>query len=242
VSAISARTSGCGKTAAVAGGNEVGELEPRGVSVTRVGRAAFEAGCAGVTGRGADAEFVALHATRVKRRSSGQKARSERASGSKLRAAMRLPAALGLGVLSLTVACSASKSDIALTGRVDSPTLAVQSSSVGADATGGFSLAMELGAYASGDTLVSLGTFSIQRDDQELLTPLSLAGATFPVSLGVGKKVMLPLTFDASTDPATATTICQGPVLIAGTLMDTLSNNHPTPVTSGEFTAQCTSN
>lgn len=156
---------------------------------------------------------------------------------------MRLAAfAVVFGVFSLTCACSASKSDIALTARVDSPTLALQSSSVGADAMGGFSLAMELGSYASGDTLVSLGTFSIQRDNVDLLTPLSLAGATFPVSLGVGKKVMLPLTFTASTDPATATTLCQGPIVVAGTLTDTLSNNHPTPVTSAEFTAQCTTN
>jgi hypothetical protein len=206
-------------------------------------RAALAPGCAGAAARGAVAELLALQAASMNGKSSGQKARSQRASRSKLLASMRLTSVASvLGVLSLTCACSASKSDIALTARIDAPSLTVQSSNVGADAMGGLSLALELGSYASGDTLVSLGTFSIQRDNVELLTPLSLAGATFPVSLGVGKKVMLPLTFEASTDSDTATAICQGPVVIAGSVRDTLSDNHPTQVTSGEFTAQCTNN
>jgi hypothetical protein len=137
------------------------------------------------------------------------------------------------------LACSGDKSSVALTAHVDAPMLTVHSSSVGADATGGFSLAMELGEYASEDTSVSLGTFSIMRGDAELLTPLALAGATFPVSLGVGKKVMLPLTFDASTDPDMASTICQAPVQVQGTVTDTLSNNHPTAVASSDFSASC---
>jgi hypothetical protein len=139
----------------------------------------------------------------------------------------------------LTLGCSGDKSLVALSARVDSPTLAVQSSSVGADATGGFSLSMELGDYASDQTKVSLGTFSIQRDDVDLLSPLSLAGATFPVTLGVGQKVMLPLTFDAATDPTVAATICEAPVVVWGTLTDSLSNNHPTTVTSDTFSAMC---
>jgi len=153
---------------------------------------------------------------------------------------MRLPLfAWSLSLLPLTFACSADESTVALSASIDEPTLRVQTSSVGADATGGFSLAMELGEYASEDTKVSLGTFSIQGGGVDLITPLSLAGATFPVSLGVGKKVMLPLTFDASTDPSVAATVCAGPVIVRGTLTDTLSNNHPTVVTSAPFAAQC---
>jgi hypothetical protein len=144
-----------------------------------------------------------------------------------------------LSALSLTLACSSDKSLVALSARVDEPMLDVQSSSVGADATGTFSLAIELGEYASEDTKVSLGTFSVHRDDVDLITPLSLSGATFPVALGVGKKVMLPLTFDASTDPDMASTICEAPVQVRGTLTDTLSNNRPTAVTSSTFTAHC---
>ena len=144
-----------------------------------------------------------------------------------------------LALVPVTLACSADKSTIALSASIDEPTLSVQSSSVGADATGGFSLAMGLGEYASEDTKVSLGTFSVQGGGVDLITPLSLLGATFPVSLGVGKKVMLPLTFDASTDPDIAASVCSGPVVVRGTLTDTLSNNHPTALTSPPFAAQC---
>ena len=144
-----------------------------------------------------------------------------------------------LSLVPVTLACSADKSTIALSASIDEPALNVQTSSVGADATGGFSLAMELGEYASEDTKVSLGSFSIQGGGVDLIAPLSLSGATFPVSLGVGKKVMLPLTFDASTEPDVAATVCSGPVVVRGTLTDTLSNNHPTVVTSSTFTAHC---
>ena len=117
--------------------------------------------------------------------------------------------------------------------------LDVQSSSVGADANGGFSLAMALGDYASEETQVSLGTFSIQRDDTDLIPTLSLSGATFPVALDIGKKVMLPLTFQASPPPGMADEICSAPVVVRGTLTDSLSNNHPTEVVSEPFTASC---
>lgn len=142
-------------------------------------------------------------------------------------------------VILFAPACSSDRSALALSARIDSPSLDVQASSVGADATGTFSLAIELGEYATEDTKVSLGTFAVQRGDMELITPLSLAGATFPVSLGVGKKVMLPLTFGASTEAAMATTICQAPIEVRGTLTDTLSDNRPTVVMGSTFTAQC---
>ncbi|HEV8549895.1 MAG TPA: hypothetical protein VGQ57_12720 [Polyangiaceae bacterium] len=138
-----------------------------------------------------------------------------------------------------TLGCSGDKSQVALSASVQQPMLSVDSSSVGADANGGFSLVMQLGDYASDPTEVSLGSFSIQRDEKDLLTPLSLAGGTFPVSLGVGKKVMLPMTFTESTEPSVATDLCQAPVQIRGTLMDTLSNDHPTVAVSATFTPTC---
>ena len=110
---------------------------------------------------------------------------------------------------------------------------------MGADATGSFSLQIALGDYASSDSQVSLGTFSIQRGDTELMSPLSLAGATFPVSLGVGKKVMLPMTFTASVDPSAAMTICEAPVLVQGTLLDSQNAGQPLLVTSSDFSATC---
>lgn len=142
----------------------------------------------------------------------------------------------GAGLLG---ACSADKSEVALSATVQTPALAVQMSSLAADATGGFNLVMSLGEYASDATEVSLGSFSVQRDEKDLLTPLSLAGATFPVSLGVGKRVTLPLTFTETTEPSKGADLCQGPVQIRGTLMDSLSNEHPTTAVSATFMPAC---
>jgi hypothetical protein len=139
----------------------------------------------------------------------------------------------------LLLGCSADKSQVALTATVQSPALEVQTSTVGADANGQFSLVMALGEYASDATDVSLGSFSVQRDEKDLLSALVLNGANFPVSLGVGKRVTLPLTFVESTEPSTGDDICQAPVQIRGTLMDTLSNDHPTVAVSATFMPSC---
>ncbi len=135
--------------------------------------------------------------------------------------------------------CAADKSQVALTATVQEPALAVSTSKVGADATGGFRLVMSLGEYASEATEVSLGSFSVQRGEQELLSPLSLSGATFPVSLGIGKRVTLPLTFNESADPGIGNDLCLAPVQIRGTLLDSLSNDHPTVAVSATFMPSC---
>lgn len=135
--------------------------------------------------------------------------------------------------------CSADKSQVALTATVQGPSLEVQTSNVGADANGQFSLVMSLGEYASDSTEVSLGAFSVQRDEKDLLPPLSLKGAMFPVTLGVGKRVALPLSFAESTDPSKGDDLCLAPVQIRGTLMDSLSNDHPTVAVSGTFMPSC---
>jgi hypothetical protein len=138
-----------------------------------------------------------------------------------------------------TFACDGDRSLVALSAKVQDPALSVHSSSVGADATGSFDLVLALGEYADDETQVSLGSFAIQRGDMELLSPLALSGAKFPVSLGIGKKVELAMTFDASPDPGMADELCQGSVTLRGTLTDSLSNNHPTTATSEAFTATC---
>jgi hypothetical protein len=139
----------------------------------------------------------------------------------------------------LLFGCSADKSEVALSATVQGPSLEVQSSSVGADANGEFSLVMALGEYASDATEVSLGSFSVQRDEKDLLSSLSLSGAVFPVSLGVGKRVTLPLTFTKSTEPSKGDDLCLAPVQIRGTLMDSLSNDHPTVAVSATFMPSC---
>ena len=139
----------------------------------------------------------------------------------------------------LLFGCSADKSEVALTATVQGPSMEVQSSGVGADANGQFSLVMSLGEYASDATEVSLGSFSVQRDEKDLLSSLSISGAMFPVSLGVGKRVALPLTFTKSTDPSKGDDLCLAPVQIRGTLMDSLSNDHPTVAVSATFMPSC---
>jgi hypothetical protein len=144
-----------------------------------------------------------------------------------------VPLVLALG------ACSADRSMVALSAKVENPSLEVQSSAVGADASGGFELVMALGEYASESTQVSLGSFSLMKDGVEVLSPLSLSGAKFPVSLGIGKELSVSLSFEASAEPAVADELCQGELEIKGTLMDSLSNDHPTRVGSQPFAASC---
>jgi len=157
------------------------------------------------------------------------------------RRAMRLATPLFLLSLAsgLLFGCSADKSQVALTATVQGPSMEVQTSNVGADANGQFSLVMTLGEYASDPTEVSLGSFSVQRDEKDLLPSLSISGAMFPVNLGVGKRVALPLTFVKSTDPSKGDDLCLAPVQIRGTLMDSLSNDHPTVAVSGTFMPSC---
>ena len=151
----------------------------------------------------------------------------------------RLLISLLLGASALLFGCSGDKSQVALTANLQAPELEVQTSSIAADANGQFSLVMELGEYASDATEVKLGSFSVQRDEKDLLPSLGLSGATFPVSLGVGKRVVLPLTFLESTKPSTGDDLCQAPVQIRGTLMDSLSNDHPTIAVSSTFMPSC---
>jgi len=152
---------------------------------------------------------------------------------------LRSSTVLALVLLALTSGCGGDKSSVALSARAEQPTLDVQSSSVGADVTGGFNLTMELGEYASADTEVSLGVFSIERSGTELLSPLALSGAKFPLTLGVGKKITLPLTFDVSSEPTVADSLCLDAVELRGTLTDSLSHDHPTIVLSSPFSATC---
>src|SRR5678810_606177 len=86
--------------------------------------------------------------------------------------AMKAPLLASLPLAFALLACSVDKSLVALSVRVAAPTLSVQSSTVGGDATGGFDLILALGEYASEETEVSLGTFSVEGGDMELLSPL----------------------------------------------------------------------
>ncbi len=143
-----------------------------------------------------------------------------------------------LGALFGSVACG-SKGNVALIGRIDKPSLAVNRSAVGADVTGGFDLVLELGELASDATSVSLGAFSIERSGSELLSPLSLAGTTFPVLVGVGETKTIHLTLSQTPDLDVADKLCEADVSFRGSVTDTLVENRPTTLLSSAFTPSC---
>jgi hypothetical protein len=118
--------------------------------------------------------------------------------------------------------------------------LGVSRSVVGADADGGFDLVLDLGEYASGPTSVSLGAFALEREETVVLSPLSLAGATFPVGVAPGETKTLRLTFAATPSTTEAETLCSGDLEVRGSISDTLGMNRPITVTSAVFTPTCT--
>jgi hypothetical protein len=144
-----------------------------------------------------------------------------------------------LYVLLYALAGCGSEGQASLIGRIERPALSVDRSLVGADASGGFDLVLELGEFASGPTSVDLGAFSIERDGTPLLSPLGLAGATFPVTVAAGAKRSIPLTFDATPSVDEAEALCAGGVAFRGSVTDSLSGNRPITLTSAIFTPVC---
>jgi len=140
----------------------------------------------------------------------------------------------------LSTSCG-DKASVSISMRIEAPTLAVERSSVGADATGGFSLVLALGSEAPDGTDVSLGAFSIRRNGADVLTPLSLSGSvSFPVRIGIGQSRTFPLTFMQSTDPSEAEVLCEdAPLFILGTVSDSASSDQPTSIQSAVFSADC---
>lgn len=139
----------------------------------------------------------------------------------------------------LSLAGCGSKGSVAVSMEISAPRLAVESSAVGADVSGGFTLRLALGEEAPEATEVSLGTFSVQRGVTELLAPLPLSGATFPLRLGVGGEKTLALTFLDSTELDVAETLCDGELSLLGAVVDSASGEQPTSIRSSAFGADC---
>jgi hypothetical protein len=144
------------------------------------------------------------------------------------------------------VACG-SKGSVALSTGIESPTAALSgASALAASLNGGFSLYLELGAYAPSGTDVSprQGNFSLVKpSDQATLLVLRLTSAVPPpFHLEPGGKGLIAFTIDEQgTTPGQLVTvqekdaICQSrTVQIAGSVTDSASGN-PTPITSSTF-------
>lgn len=146
----------------------------------------------------------------------------------------------GLLVLTLAATAGCASDGVAsLSGSVLDPSVSVTRSALAGDVSGGFDLVLELGDYASGPTQVSLGVFALERDGAELLSPLALSGATFPVTVAVGELKRIPLTFEATAELSDADALCAGPVSLRGSVTDSLGKNRPTTLRSAEVTPSC---
>jgi hypothetical protein len=147
----------------------------------------------------------------------------------------------GLLLLALLALAGCGSEGVAsLAGSIEKPTLEVDRSVLGGDVSGGFELMFVLGDYASGPTEVSLGAFVLERDGMEVLSPLPLSGATFPVTVGVGETKRIPLTFETTAELSVADSLCAGPSTIRGSVSDSLGKNRPTTLTSSTVTPSCT--
>jgi len=125
---------------------------------------------------------------------------------------------------------------------VQEPELALEASALVTDASGGFTLLLELGSYASKATDVSLGAFSLSRSGDDLFGPVPLAASQdFPVTVGVGKSVRVRLELEPGTSATTeeAEAMCSGPLSFVGSVSDTLGENKPIRVESAAFEAAC---
>ncbi len=134
------------------------------------------------------------------------------------------------------------KSAIALSASIDGAAVTVEQVTLGTRLAGGFDLLLELGPSASAATTVSLGAFALLRasDLSGLVQPLPLTSdVELPVSVGVGKRIDVHLTLDdqkllRADDEGR---ICAEPVVIKGTVTDSLSGDEVTNVSSPAFPA-----
>jgi hypothetical protein len=143
------------------------------------------------------------------------------------------------GVSGLSLGACGSKGSVAVSMEIREPRLEIERSAVGADAAGGLTLKLALGEEAPEATEVALGTFSLQRGSMQLLGPLSLSGAAFPVRLGIGEEKTFALTFAESTDLSVADALCDGRLSLLGAVSDSESGDQPTSIQSAEFSADC---
>lgn len=121
-----------------------------------------------------------------------------------------------------------SKDIVSLSAHIQSADLKVAQVALGTVLSGGFDLSLELGSMASGPTKVSLESFSLlsAADKSSLVAPLKVSpqSATFPLSVGVGQtKTVHFILDDSGTLPdSEKAKLCAGPVLVVGTITDTL--------------------
>jgi hypothetical protein len=143
-------------------------------------------------------------------------------------------------VLGLLTSC-VDEEGVLLSAELTSPATTVASSTLVTEVTGDFEIHLSLGERASDSTTVELGTFSLQRDGDVLLSPLELdTDPEFPVTVAVGGTKRVAVTIGPQeADAEIAESLCSGELWIVGTLTDSLGDDRPVTVSSGSFSPAC---
>jgi hypothetical protein len=148
---------------------------------------------------------------------------------------------LMLALLGGSLAACGSKESVMLSAHLESPELTVTSQTLVTSVTGSFDLELALGDRASDPSTVTLGPFSVHRDNIALLDPLNLeADPPFPMEIGVGGSKHVDMTImNPDADAGLASDLCSAQLQIVGTLTDTLGDDRSLTVSSGLFRADC---
>lgn len=142
-------------------------------------------------------------------------------------------------LLLVPLLCSCgSKGAVSLQVYASNEKLSLQSAALGSTLTGEFDLEFALGGEASGSTEVTLGNFSLQNEaGAAVVDVLDVSSATmFPVKVDKGGSKSATFTIDV--EGVTESDLCNAPVLIVGTVQDSLSGNSQ-PVRSAPITVDC---
>jgi hypothetical protein len=137
--------------------------------------------------------------------------------------------------------CGIEEGGVLLEASLDSPEVTVEGGTLATDVTGSFDIVLELGDLASDPTTVKLGAFRLERDGSALVEPLLFdTNPKFPVDVGVGASKRVAATImSLDQAPELAEVLCEGPVVIAGTVTDTLGDDRAKTLRSGPVTPDC---
>jgi hypothetical protein len=149
---------------------------------------------------------------------------------------------LCFGSLASLAACG-DKSAVSLTVTLQEPTVSATNHTLGTELGGGFVLELNLGPEASGPATVTAGNFALQTaSGSTLIEPLHAdpSGSSFPlvVAKGSSQKMTFVISSDELLDAPTRDALCAGPVVIVGSVMDSLSGGTDS-VRSNPITPSC---
>jgi hypothetical protein len=153
------------------------------------------------------------------------------------RSLVTLVSALAVGSL---VGCG-SKEQVMLSARLEDPMLTVEARALTTELTGSFDIVLTLGDRAADPTTVALGTFSLQREGQVLLSPLDMDETPdLPMTIGVGKTERVAVSIAGSIgEPELAAELCAGELSIVGTVTDSVVDDRPRTLSSAPFSPDC---